>query len=99
MILERKGDSAHTGDASAGITKPTKPSAFSGRGKCGGMAENSFDLIVLGGGPGGYVAAIRASAVRHEDRALWSGSIWAVSASTGAASQPRRCCARPRSIT
>src|SRR6201987_1595302 len=23
------------------------------------MAENSFDLIVLGGGPGGYVAAIR----------------------------------------
>ncbi|HEY1259518.1 MAG TPA: dihydrolipoyl dehydrogenase [Stellaceae bacterium] len=25
------------------------------------MAETSFDLIVLGGGPGGYVAAIRAS--------------------------------------
>ncbi|MGH7115870.1 MAG: dihydrolipoyl dehydrogenase [Stellaceae bacterium] len=25
------------------------------------MAENSFDLIVLGGGPGGYVAAIRAA--------------------------------------
>src|SRR5262249_41891271 len=25
------------------------------------MPENSFDLIVLGGGPGGYVAAIRAA--------------------------------------
>src|SRR5205809_965137 len=27
------------------------------------MAETSFDLIVLGGGPGGYVAAIRAAQV------------------------------------
>src|ERR1700760_1274535 len=25
------------------------------------MAENTFDLIVVGGGPGGYVAAIRAA--------------------------------------
>ena len=25
------------------------------------MADQSFDLIVLGGGPGGYVAAIRAA--------------------------------------
>src|SRR5215471_8382403 len=25
------------------------------------MAETSFDLIVVGGGPGGYVAAIRAA--------------------------------------
>ena len=25
------------------------------------MADNSYDLIVLGGGPGGYVAAIRAA--------------------------------------
>src|ERR1700757_3354736 len=25
------------------------------------MAEQSFDLVVLGGGPGGYVAAIRAA--------------------------------------
>src|ERR1700687_1434529 len=25
------------------------------------MAETSFDLVVLGGGPGGYVAAIRAA--------------------------------------
>src|SRR5215831_8613090 len=25
------------------------------------MADNAFDLIVMGGGPGGYVAAIRAA--------------------------------------
>ena len=25
------------------------------------MADTSFDLIVIGGGPGGYVAAIRAA--------------------------------------
>ena len=25
------------------------------------MAEKSFDVVILGGGPGGYVAAIRAS--------------------------------------
>ena len=25
------------------------------------MAENRYDLIVIGGGPGGYVAAIRAA--------------------------------------
>ncbi|MCP3669535.1 MAG: FAD-dependent oxidoreductase, partial [Gammaproteobacteria bacterium] len=25
------------------------------------MSENSFDLVVIGGGPGGYVAAIRAA--------------------------------------
>ena len=25
------------------------------------MADNSFDVTVIGGGPGGYVAAIRAA--------------------------------------
>ena len=25
------------------------------------MAENNFDVVVIGGGPGGYVAAIRAA--------------------------------------
>src|SRR5438067_2956261 len=28
------------------------------------MAETSFDLVVIGGGPGGYVAAIRAAQLR-----------------------------------
>ena len=34
---------------------------------CGSILE--FDIIVIGGGPGGYVAAIRAGPARHEDRA------------------------------
>ena len=25
------------------------------------MADNTFDIIIIGGGPGGYVAAIRAA--------------------------------------
>ncbi|MDP6108690.1 MAG: FAD-dependent oxidoreductase, partial [Rhodospirillales bacterium] len=25
------------------------------------MAENSFDIVIVGGGPGGYVTAIRAA--------------------------------------
>ena len=29
------------------------------RSESGIVAENSFDLVVIGGGPGGYVAAIR----------------------------------------
>ena len=28
------------------------------------MAEQSFDVIVVGGGPGGYVAAIRAAQLK-----------------------------------
>ncbi len=32
------------------------------------MADTAFDLVVIGAGPGGYVAAIRAVAARHEDR-------------------------------
>ena len=28
------------------------------------MAEQQFDLIVVGGGPGGYVAAIRATQLK-----------------------------------
>src|ERR1700747_19612 len=28
------------------------------------MAESSFDLVVVGGGPGGYVAAIRAAQLK-----------------------------------
>ena len=33
------------------------------------MADTSFDLVVVGGGPGGYVAAIRAAQLEHEDGA------------------------------
>ena len=36
-----------------------------------------YDLIVIGAGPGGYVAAIRAAQLGMKT-ALWSASIWAV---------------------
>lgn len=43
------------------------------------MAETSFDLVVLGGGPGGYVAAIRAaqlglSVACVDENDLWGGT-------------------------
>ena len=60
--------------------------------------STSFDVIVIGSGPGGYVTAIRASQLGLEDRHRRARQAWAASASTGAASRPRRCCARPRSI-
>ena len=60
------------------------------------MADTSFDIIVVGGGPGGYVAAIRAAQLGMKT-AVVEREHWAASASTGAASRPRRCCARPRS--
>ena len=62
------------------------------------MAD-TYDLIVLGSGPGGYVAAIRAAQLGPQDRDRRARECWAASASTGAASRPRRCCARPRSST
>ena len=31
------------------------------------MTENVYDLVVVGGGPGGYVAAISRSSIRNED--------------------------------
>ena len=33
------------------------------------MAQHEFDLVVVGGGPGGYVAAIRAAQLEDEGRA------------------------------
>ena len=54
---------------------------------------SAYDIIVIGGGPGGYVAAIRAAQLGF--KTAWSNAnISAASASTGAASRPRRRCAR-----
>jgi dihydrolipoamide dehydrogenase len=39
------------------------------------MATNSFDVAVLGGGPGGYVAAIRASELIHEIAVAMKGEL------------------------
>jgi len=44
------------------------------------MSEQ-FDLIVIGAGPGGYVAAIRASQLGMKVAVVEKGRHWAVSAS------------------
>ena len=36
------------------------------------MSAKSFDVVVIGGGPGGYVAAIRAAQLK-----MWKPIIWA----------------------
>ena len=55
---------------------------------------NHFDLIVIGGGPGGYVGAIRGAQLGMKvaciERAKLGGS-----ALTGAASLPRPCSQTP----
>ena len=43
------------------------------------MAETEFDLIVIGGGPGGYVAAIRAAQLKMKT-GWWKAPISAASA-------------------
>jgi dihydrolipoamide dehydrogenase len=43
------------------------------------MAQQGFDVIVIGAGPGGYVAAIRAAQLGKKV-ASSSASIWAASA-------------------
>ena len=59
---------------------------------------DTYDLIVLGSGPGGYVAAIRGERSLASRWRSSSASCSAASVSIGGASRPRRCCARPRSI-
>ncbi len=54
-----------------------------------------FDVVVLGAGPGGYVAAIRAAqlgkSVAIIEKQWWGG----VCLNVGLHSRPRRCCATP----
>ena len=62
------------------------------------MAEITYDLIVIGAGPGGYVAAIRAAQLGLKTIVV-ERELWVVSVSTGAAFQLRQCCAPLKSIT
>ena len=62
------------------------------------MAEKTYDLIVIGAGPGGYVAAIRAAQLGLKTIVVereHMGGICLI----GAAFLPRRCYARLRCIT
>ena len=62
------------------------------------MADTSFDVIIIGAGPGGYVTAIRAAQLGLKT-AVVEKAYSAASATTGGASRPRRCCARRRYST
>jgi len=62
------------------------------------MPDTSFDIIIIGSGPGGYVTAIRAAQLGFKVAVVERISL-AVSAPIGAASRPKRCCARPMSST
>ena len=54
-----------------------------------------YDFIVIGSGPGGYVAAIRASQLNMKV-AVVEKENWEVSVSTGDVSQPRHYLKVPR---
>ena len=43
------------------------------------MAENTYDVIVIGGGPGGYVAAIRAAQLGQKVACIERENRWAAS--------------------
>ena len=59
------------------------------------MAEK-FDLVVIGGGPGGYVAAIRAAQLGMKVACVENAALSAAPALTSVASRPRRCSTPPR---
>ncbi len=57
-----------------------------------------YDVVVLGAGPGGYVAAIRAAQLGLKT-AIIEKKYWGGVCTTSAASRPRPCCATPSSPT
>ena len=59
------------------------------------MADYDFDVLVIGAGPGGYVAAIRAAQLGLKTACARAARRLAAPASTSAASRPRRCSTRP----
>ena len=51
----------------------------------------TYDLLVIGGGPGGYLCAERAAQGGLQVALCSSGSTWAAPASTRAVFPPRPC--------
>ena len=62
-------------------------------------AETTHDVVVLGGGSGGYACALRAAELGPDASPSSRRTSSAAPACTAAASRPRRCCTRPRSPT
>ena len=53
---------------------------------------NEYDVVVVGAGPGGYTAAIRASQLGLKAAIVEKKILGAGSASMSAVSRPKRCC-------
>ncbi len=62
------------------------------------MADTKFDVLIIGGGPGGYVTAIRAAQLGFKTCVVESRTHGRHLPELGL-SRPRRCCVRPRFIT
>jgi dihydrolipoamide dehydrogenase len=60
------------------------------------MADKSFDLIIIGSGPGGYVSAVRASQLGLKTAVIEKGEVGGVCGNWGCI-PPRLCCIRPKS--
>ena len=61
------------------------------------MAD-TYDVLIIGGGPGGYVAAIRSAQLGLRTAVVEREHLGGICLNWGA-SPPRRCCARRRSTT
>ena len=56
--------------------------------------QSVADVVVIGGGPGGYVAAIRAAQLGLKTVCVEMDKTLGGTASTSVASRPRQCCSR-----
>jgi len=61
--------------------------------------QANFDVTIIGSGPGGYVAAIRAAQLGLKTALVEKSPAWVAPACTSAAYPPRRSCTAPRSWT
>ncbi len=60
------------------------------------MGAQQFDMIVIGAGPGGYVAAIRGAQLGLKVAVVEREHLGGICLNWGAASRPKPCCALPK---
>ena len=61
--------------------------------------KNQYDVVIIGGGPGGYVAAIRAAQLGLKAVCIEREHLGGICLNWGCISQPKRCCVRLKYIT
>jgi succinate dehydrogenase/fumarate reductase flavoprotein subunit len=72
--------------AASTMSRANAPFALLARFQGLNMADFDFDVLVIGSGPGGYVAAIRAAQLGLRTACAEGARRWAAPASTSAAS-------------